>query len=229
MKILAIYQSTGHGSGEFTREAKKAAKVWHDEGHTVWLSPIKRHYWRPWKMRKAQREAIANFDGVKFDAVAFFCHGTWKKLKLGWHIWNVGELAALLGPICAEEPKIILYACSCGSGKREKKDRWNLRHKVISRDREIGSDGFCFMLGNAWRWYDGNPVIFGHSSAGHTTMNPYMFRFDFDGVGDYRNGVVKKSSSKWDAWYRLMRSESSTLRYRFPFMSDVELGEELER
>lgn len=236
MKILAIYQSTGHGSGEFTREAKKATKVWWDEGHEVWLAPVKYHRWRQWKMRDRLKRVVNEYmgHGVKFDAVAFFCHGTWKHLKLGWHIWNVGELASLLGSVCSRRPKIILYACSCGRGKFEKKARWALPRKSVAAGFAKGFDGFAFMLADAFD-VDCIPRVYAHSAAGHTTKNPYMFDF-YDVVNVHndedrhidRVGVVWKTSPNWDRWFMRMRSESSTLRYRFPFMSDVELERELE-
>jgi len=239
MKILAIYQSTGHGSGEFKREAEKAADVWVDDGHTVSLMPVRRHFWRPWKMRKAISDAIViecRDDNVrKFDAVAFFCHGTWKHLKLGWNVWNVGELASLLGSVCSRRPKIILYACSCGRGKFEKKARWALPRKHVAAGFAKGFDGFAFMLADAFD-VDCIPRVYAHSAAGHTTKNPYMFDF-YDVVNVHndedkhidRTGVIWKTSPNWHRWFKLMRSESSTLRYRFPFMSDVELERELER
>jgi len=229
MKILAIYQSTGHGSGEFTREANKAAEVWRSDGHGVSMVPIKRHYWRPWKMRKQLATEIEYpAYGNKFDAVAFFCHGTWKHLKLGWHIWNVAELASLLGSVCSDEPKVILYACSCGRGKYEEGSRWKLLSKLMMRNDERGIDGFAFMLSSAFRKYQ-SCEIFAHSSAGHTTKNPYVFRFDSSSNCVARKAHVVRGSQNWRRWYESMRSESSTLRYRFPFMSDVELERELER
>lgn len=114
--------------------------------------------------------------------VAFFCHGTYGGSQLGFRAFapprNVPELAVALsetpGPLT-----VLLYACLNGQ-----------------------EGGFAEMLSKALKKLGKPHRIFAHTTAGHTTKNPYVVVYT-DGVAEEPR--LRRENPK--AWRARLRTD----------------------
>jgi hypothetical protein len=118
-------------------------------------------------------------------------------------------------------PVVALYCCSTGAASS------------ADAYAEFGGDGgFADRLRDALCVAGGvHCTVDAHTTAGHTTMNPYVRRFEgrgsrVGGVGGF-DLVSPKSGDLWRRWRRALRETS--LRYRFPVMSVAEIHDWLLR
>lgn len=218
-QILAFapqYNSEGKkdATGAFIPEAKAFVKCWAD-GQLVLVDNRK-----PFA-RMAEDVLTAIEQNSDFDTVAFFCHGTSKKLQLGFSLNNVHVLAKALDDCSVpyDDPRIVLYACSAGSS-----------------DQPGGDGGFADILRDelclSGRTHNS---VDAHTTVGHATKNPYVRRFE--GGGTQKGGMggyylVTPNSNSWKRWVSLLKAtpkNETPLRFEFPFLEREALYQILEK
>lgn len=139
-----------------------------------------------------QREAFA-------PRVAFFCHGFARRISFGLTLENVGELARSIVPVGPPgstpapigSPRVALFACSSGDGPGPGGDGGY-------------ADALCDALANLT---NGAAVVIAHTTAGHTTRNPYKRRFASVSRWGSMGGawIVAPRSALWPRWRDAMR------------------------
>lgn len=157
------------------------------------------------EMRARILDAIAEH---KPDHVAFFCHGWATGIQFGFGMAHVKQLAEDIATI--DRPTVTLYCCLTADGPTD------------------GDGGFADALRDALCQAGAvNCRVDAHTTAGHTTRNPRVRRFD--GLGSAHGGtggqwIVMPQSALWGRWVRALRGD---LRFRFPGMEIAEIHEEL--
>lgn len=231
-KILVMYSNTNtkgkhDATGAFIPEAIAFSKY-----HKV---PIENQLGVkcPRISKAARRRKVLEFikergvenDGI--EAIAFFCHGWPKGIQFGFDREHIPELTDVIRQRCVDEIFIPIYACLTAENDiRDKK-----------KNNDIGpatNGGFADLLRDSLEkngikkgWVDA------HKTAGHAGWNPYVVRFLMDSVSEvYNNGIggswlVGPRSQSWKEWIKYLRE--SDLRYRFPFMTELEIKMELAK
>ncbi len=204
---------------EFVREANRFAGGFDKNG----IDAVVRQYTS--KNRLALRsmtiEDIA--DNAGFKTLAFFCHGSWKHMYgTGHQIWNVTELARAISLDCVGDPTILLFACSCGRGK--KVPPLKKRKAIVVRARVFGKDGFAARLSAELGGLGVRAKVFAHTTKGHTTRNPMLCVTTTDPNARttttvyYREHIIASAGTgAWKRFCRLMR-EDPTFRFDVPYM-----------
>ena len=209
MTTLAIAIVTGKGGKEFLREAEAFCDHRSQLGETVELVTLKKA--PQWKLRQDVLTSILNCQH-KIDKLAFFCHGRPKWLRCGFHVWNVDLLADFIAQRCGRRLDIALYACS--TGRELRSYPWRLTSKEWKRSALPGKAGFAARLTGALLDRGVDVEVFAHSSKGHTTRNPYCYRFCGDLARVYRVPIVQRGGVEWKAWKTALKTEK---RFDVPF------------
>lgn len=164
------------------------------------------------EMRARVIKEVANTPD-QIPQVAFFCHGSRCGIQFGFTRANVATLAKVIArkSVYATVP---LYACLAAGP---------------ATDAAGGDGGFADALRDAlcaegaiWCRVDA------HATAGHTTWNPYVRRFD--GVGNTSGGcggqyIVAPGSKLWPRWRKALRE--TNLRLTFSRLSIGEIHKRL--
>lgn len=148
--------------------------------------------------------------------LAFFCHGWPDGIQAGFKCEHVRGLAKELKAVAAPELTVVLYCCSTGDDRDP---------TTAQRQPGPGGDGgFADRLRDELCELGVAATVFAHETAGHTTRNPYVrvFRPDERAGGHW---LVEPWSELWAAWRR--RLHKTDLRFRFPFLPQELLEEEL--
>jgi len=213
MNTLVIAVTAGRGGAEFKRESQAFTEYWRDRGdnvRVVQLPNVKQA-----TLRKIVRLTLAD-ERRQIDRLVFFCHGSAKWLRCGWHKWAVSELAACIACVAAERLDVALYACSCGRAAYEWP--WSLTARQWDNDKAhgvTGSAGFAARLSGALADAGVDAHVFAHGSRGHTTRNPYCYIFSaHDGHTVNRTPVIERGGSDWKAWRNLLKTDA---RFDVPF------------
>lgn len=153
----------------------------------------------------------------RMDAIAFFCHGWKSGLQCGLGFEHITALSIRIKQAAVDEPKVILYACEAARDMDAQQD--DDRNDFIG-----GAGGFADRLRDALGQIGCRAEVYAHSTAGHTTQNPYLrvFRAGESAGGKF---VVAPGAELWQRWCRAMRT--TTLRFRFPWMSSEEIEKEI--
>ncbi|NIQ90998.1 MAG: hypothetical protein GWM98_04615 [Nitrospinaceae bacterium] len=230
MSTLILYSSkNSHGrkdaTGAFIPEAQNFGDTHGVPLHRrVALNLSVRNYSKRRQMTLDAIEAVPILEPL--DCIAFFGHGWPNGLQFGFTRKEIPALVEVLINRCNLSARIVLYACLAA----ENDDR-DLMHGNVGP----GTDGgFADMLrdemvrqGFEWGWVDA------HKTAGHTTWNPFLVRFLHESVTDITAGgiggawLVAPRSQYWTAWKEALRDKVGGLRYRFPFMTEIEIKAEL--
>jgi hypothetical protein len=140
--------------------------------------------------------------------VACFCHGSGTGIQFGFNRRNAIDLALAIAKVSTPDVRVALYCCNTAGGPG------------------VGGDGgFADSLRDALcRAGAVQCQVDAHTTAGHTTRNPYARRFL--GMGSAVGGVgglwiVAPRSTLWAKWRRALRDTS--LRFDFPFLSIAEI------
>lgn len=199
-------------SGAFQPEARAFC-----EAHG--LPTIVRHFnnFMPMPARAAQvLEWIKQEQHDSIDTVALFGHGWKDGIQHGFRVDTAARLAQALADVCTISPRIILYCCDTA------------RDHDADRQDDLqpgpgGDGGFADKLRDELGRCGIGATIFAHTSAGHTTTNPFVRRFDADEMagGHY---VIKPHSELWQKWRRALQG---SIRFRFPFMAQAGIEAEL--
>jgi len=176
------------------------------------------------KRRAMMREAVCSaIESHEPRTVVFFCHGWRTGIQLGFDLKTVDELAEAIHNVNAGvgcDPVIILFACSTGKGSEID----------VDKDKEApgGDGGFADELRDALcRAGNIDNRVIAHSTAGHTTMNPFVriFTGDFSPTGGHGGSwIVRPGSERWAKWRAKLKTP---FRFDFPTMSVGQIHEAL--
>lgn len=151
------------------------------------------------------------------EVLALFCHGWPDGVQIGLNTANVRGLARSLKAVAATELTVALYCCSTGADDDGS--------EADERTPGPGGDnGFADRLRDELCELGVRATVFAHSTAGHTTKNPFVRVFE---PGERRGGhwLVEPQGPHWAAWLRALHA--SDLRLRFPFMTRAQVEAEL--
>jgi hypothetical protein len=151
--------------------------------------------------RKAVLSAIHEYQP---SVLAWFGHGLERSIhQMGFDSGNVEALAAAIAEYTTA-PQVILYACSCADGPGPS-----------------GDEGFADLLRDALcREGAIHCAVWGHTTAGHTTQNPYVRVFRGPTPQQGGEWVVKPGGDHWARWQALL---DGPLRFDFPLLTKDEL------
>jgi hypothetical protein len=144
------------------------------------------------------------------EALALFCHGLAKSIQFGFGLAQTGDLAVAL---CGfPRVRVALYACNAAKG--------------AGADAAGGDGGFADRLRDAL--CEAGAVdcqVDAHSTAGHTTRNPFVRRFqgmgsEVGGAGGYHL-VSPSHKVLFRKWKKALAD--TPLRFDFPFLSVAEI------
>ena len=149
------------------------------------------------------------------DVVALFCHGTPRKIQLGFNRYTLKSLAEVLAWRC--DVRVVLYACLAGKGPGPGGDRGfadELR------------DAICKAGGRYCR-------VVAHTTAGRADKNPFVRSFDGDGsstggAGGYylvNRTLLDERGRKilnplWPPWVKALAKD---MRWELPCLSREEI------
>jgi hypothetical protein len=165
------------------------------------------------------------------NTLAIFGHGTWRSLPAGgFNLWNIAELAheIELRSGQSREIRIILYACSCGAGRKKYKDA-DIALPSTDNEEVSGHAGFAMRLAGALQERGVGFTIFAHLNRGKAAKNPFVVRiYENSNMNIVRRQVIpfvswwrrKKNPDGrrcWLTWKRLLANDP-TFRFEFPFM-----------
>jgi len=160
------------------------------------------------------------------DGIAFFGHGWPQGIQFGFRREHIEELVKAMSFVCKRDCKVVLYACLAAEN--------DIRDNIVKDIGPATKGGFADKLRDAMvrEGFVGGHVD-AHKTAGHTTRNPYVVRFLTDNIlthekFDYSGGswIVEPGSMFWKKWVRYLH-ESKTLRYTFPFLTEMEIKNSL--
>jgi hypothetical protein len=226
--ILVFYSNTNaHGkhdaTGAFIPEAEEFQKVHQIPEKNMFGIRCPRV---PKKKRRQQvLDTIESFD-EPLDSIAFFGHGWPQGIQFGFNRKNLIELVDVVKNKSYSTLNITLFACLAAEDDVRDRD-----HKNVGP----GTDGgFADVLRDTMVRED---ILYGHvdahKTAGHTSWNPYLVRFLCEDVDDPEFGaigggwLVEPRSQMWKKWVNALRDKEGGLRYRFPFMTEMEIKQEL--
>ena len=213
--VLAPKHNTGtkkDATGAFQPEAMAFAKRHRvPKSQVVWID---NHLSKP-AMRKAVLSEIEKVKALSggLQSLAVFCHGWKTGIQFGFNLATVASLAEALADV--KDVRVPLYACNTAKGANGK------------NSEPVGGDGgFADRLRDAL--CEAGAVdcyVDAHTTAGHTTKNPYVRRFGgmgspVGGVGGYF--LASPTNKKLFAQWRKLLKDSN-LRFDFPFMTVAEI------
>lgn len=197
MRIAICPDRNSPGRRDATGAFIPCAERWADAhgGRVVRIDMSRPATWqaaRVIEVLTAQREAFA-------PRVAFFCHGFTRRISFGLSLRNVRELARAIVPVgppgstpaTQGSPRVALFACASGDGP--------------GPDGEGGyADALCDALADLT---NGSALVVAHTTAGHTTRNPYKRRFAAVSRWGSMGGawIVAPGSALWSRWRDAMR------------------------
>lgn len=167
--------------------------------------------------------------GARIEGLAFFCHGYRRGLQTGHTTKALGGLVETMRDTCSPNVAVPLYACD--AARDEDADR-----KDDLLDAPGGDGGFADALRDAMlrtRAFHGANVD-AHVTAGHTTRNPHVRRFEVTAAVPSEtilglpggSWLVTPNSARWKTWIRALRTD---FRFRFPFLDAAGIAQVLDR
>lgn len=213
MSHLIIYTSTNmkgrkDATGAFIPEAKRLQKhlLETNEFYDVTMAPIKTTGVSMAK-RREQVEEVLKSD--TFEHIYFLCHGYKNGIQFGykWR-WGAVKLANLVHNAGDLEPESVTFYCCSVAKDKENFAKW------------VFNEMSCL------KWSNNKVQVFGHYTAGHTTMNPRIkiyktgcnpFIWSNQGVPGYNELIQgdKKQAQK------NLQNPNHKLRFTIPFLPDV--------
>lgn len=211
-------------TGAFHPEAETFASLARAGSRIYQLDNLK-----PFARRRA--EVVAELERAKgggFTSVAFFCHGWLDGIQAGFLRRHAGELAQAIHAVVSSSPNAVttdvvvpLFCCSTGQDPQD--------DPITAAG--TGDDSFADKLRDALcAAGQVDCRVMAHTVAAHTTKNPMVLFMDgmgvaTGGVGGYAPASPKSES--WSAWKSALQSTS--LRFRMPYMSPAEIHAELSQ
>lgn len=152
------------------------------------------------------------------ETLALFCHGWKDGLQVGVRIGSVRPFVDSLSKVAAPQLRIILYCCDTARDADD--DRVD-----DTKPGPGGDGGFADKLRDECRIAGVSATVYAHTTAGHTTRNPRVRRFDPDEMAG-GHWVIEPYGPMWGRWRKALRGD---LRFRFPFLSELAIAAELLR
>jgi len=202
MKII-FYTSTNSpkkcdATGAFIPESKKFAN---HHGDVICVSV-------PCRGKTRDQRAQVVYDELgrhdKIDTVSFACHGHPTHIQHGFGIRGKHNNARLAKILAAKDiRRVIFYCCS-----------------VARPNTKISQMSYCGDLHNELYALGCNAAIYGHTTAGHTTQNPFVKVFiNGDVEGKF---IVEPGTKDWAMWRTKLRRHQ-TYRFQFPFDLEIDI------
>lgn len=168
------------------------------------------------------------------ETLVFVCHGWNSGVQFGLSFRNQIDLALALARCSTTELRVVLYCCSTADGPGE--DSQDYPDDDLPGTPAPGTDGgFADQMRDLLCSFGVvNCHVVAHATAGHCCKNPFVVAFDGDGTtrgrdeDAYEGGkwIIDPKDALWPKWKKALKGD---LRFRFPFMSNEEIVEELSR
>lgn len=205
-------------TGAFQPEAKRFLDYWHADVTQLYLI---NNLQSQVNQRNLVLDILQSKAGAGGDImVAFFCHGFKSGIQLGFRLGQADDLAQAIAALGDVHVRVPLYACDCA--------------RDLDRDRmddleALGGDGgFADVLRDALTAAGAVYArVDAHTTAGHTSRNPNVRRFDGDGmVGPGPGGyyLIPHGDPQWKAWRQALRG---TMRFEYPGLTQDQIRERL--
>lgn len=144
------------------------------------------------------------------DWIGTCSHGTGRSVQCGFDErgpHKPGDLALAMARLAKVGQTFTVPLWSCSTAADEK-------------------GGFAAQLYRALVALGVDARVFGHTTVGHCTRNPYVRVWDSKRNGEW---LIAPSSEDWRRWVNALHAPGSTLPYRFPWLSRMELLDELRK
>jgi len=227
--ILVLYSSANSNGKKdatcvFIPEAKEFAKIHKiPDGNCIGLPLTKM---RVNERKDRVRDAIYCAGREKpLTGIVFFGHGWPTGFQFGFNRDDAYELADCIEMAHKNSTELLcvaLYACLTGENQ--------IRDNEIKNIGPATTNGFADILRKELRKSGiKKGTVDAHKTAGHSTYNPYVIRFFLHDTGIDTGGswLVEPASEYWLFWKRALRN--TDLRFRFPFMNELQIKSELSR
>jgi hypothetical protein len=172
-------------------------------------------------MRKQVLDVLRDVPDDTVRGVAFFCHGYRRGIQFGFNTLVCTELARELFRVGGDAVVVPLYACDTARDTdRQRKD------DLASMGGDGGfADTLRDRLCQVGGWLC---TVDAHTTAGHTTRNPHVRRFDglglpVGGAGGYYL-VSRRHKPMWRAWRAALRTP---FRFEFSFLHHEDIHAKL--
>ena len=164
--------------------------------------------------RRAAEIRAALAPGSGYDVVTFFCHGWLDGIQAGFKRKNAAVLAQSIAAAASGAVTVVLYCCSTGEDPKGRPLTAAGTGDNSFADRL--RDELCALGQTDCR-------VVAHSTAAHTTRNPYVLFFD--GLGSRHGGSgglapVLPGRELWPRWRAELRSD---FRFRFPLLEIADI------
>lgn len=196
--MVPAYDSIGRkdSSGAFKPEAQRLIKHL-DLNATLRLFDNNR---APADRRKEVSLAFQRVQSA--ELCAFLCHGWKDGIQAGFNMQTVQTLAADIALACTSTATVALYCCDTASNAKDSDDK---------RGGPGGLGGFASELYQALNKRGFTGQLWAHTTAGHTTQNPYVRIWSCDESVPLAHWAVEPESDEFAPWRRLLAT--TTLRY----------------
>jgi hypothetical protein len=213
VKAIAIHATANSvgksdASGAFKPEALAFQKHWIAQGAACARFGFDNR--RKLPDRAAEVEGIlATQSGL--ELVALFCHGLRRSLQTGHSLATVKALADAIARASGPRVVVALYACSTA-------------HEV-----NVQRGGFADALRDELARLGKTGWVDAHSTAGHSTENPHVQRFDICPceIDEVKGDWIVPKGPLWRSWVRALDTNARGLRFRFPTMAVDEVRAEV--
>lgn len=222
--ILVIYSSKNtpgrkDATGAFIPEAERFTQSCEDSlGATVTTCAIACQKFTN-KDRRALVKSMIYTTGKgaieRWNGIAFFGHGWPSGCQFGFNNSNVRELANAITITSKQDVAIVFYTCLVAEN--------DVRDKEIKNIGPNTDQSFADRLRDALKTNGITGHVDAHKTAGHTTRNPYVVRFDCEGALVGGRWLIEPQSALWNSWVRKLKVNDSSLRYRYPFLSRMQI------
>jgi len=228
--LLVFYSNTNSANmsdatGAFIPEAKSFAKFHKvPDKNLIGMDLISMNN------RDKRRKVLSSISKSKenfLDGLFFFGHGWPSGMQFGFNLSNVSDLANAISDNGINDIKICFYACLTAENKIRDKDYDNVGIGTDGGFADVFRDCLA-KCGLSKAWVDA------HKTAGHAVFNPFLVRFLCEDVIRVDEGaiggawIVQPRSQMWHKWTEALKGENNPIRYRFPFMTELEIKNELE-
>jgi len=191
MNILVLVDARNrllkHDGDEFLREAKLFSEHWQALGANVTLHATYKK--KMWVKKKFVLDAIKAHD-PNMDVIAMFCHGWKSGVSLGFRNRDVFDLAEAIDDKGPRWKEVLLYACSTMKGQ----DSFGAR---LARE--------------LYRSESGAGYVYGHSTKGHCTRNPFVYSCKGREVWAWLSFIdlpwsQRRKNSNWWGWVEQLKT-----------------------
>ena len=215
MRIVSIATANVSGGPEFIREQLKATVRWRELGYSVDAYQI-----QTVDKFGIRRRAIKILNGyTAVDVVAIFAHGTTTQI-CGLGVDEVSSPAMANALMQVGVSKVVLYSCS--TSRRMLELPWSKKEFRQQVDKMKVTDGIANIFAADFCEIGHGVEIIAHTSAGHTTRNPYVTStMTLVNSGE----IIRRSlapADKWKPWVEKMKTD---WRFEMPMLNHEQIAE----